>query len=464
MKTKSLKRSLANIDISKPFLLIVICVFVKMLTLNFLTPFISDDFAFARATSVIDAAKIEYQHYFEWGGRSIVQFLARVNLLSPKAVFNVLNTLMYVIMSLLIYKMASLKGYRHVPLYLFIVFAIWLYTPVYGQVVLWLVGSSIFLWGMVFTLLFLLPYHKYIFRENSINTEVSDTSAPISTRRDILYMIGMCLLGLIAGWGSHNTSGGMLLLVVAYIVYCHTAKLKIAKWMISGMIGNIIGFLLVVLAPGNQIRALNFIDERPWAVKIADRTVTYTNVIRDDFTPLIIIFIVLVTLQIIFVREKRRTFIAFAYFVASIATIYAMVLSPSTETGRSLFGATIFLIIACVIPFSSLPLKIPSYRAAITIFIATLFFMFTTTFIVAFIDITATWRVSVERTRYIENEIADGNMNIVLPNRMIKDAHVKWNPQHGLDNFGYDENHHRYWVNQSFIGLHGLESLRVERD
>ena len=431
-----------------------VLVFIKMIILNFLTPLGLDDGKYSGSASVLDALLGAYNYYMTWGGRGIVQFILRIVLMLPKAVFNVLNALVYSGLILLIYKIAKPKRTYDIKLYLFIIFSVWLYTIFFGQVMLWVTGSVVYLWGDAIILSFLLPYclqaaGKEIFKHKYIS------------------IVGMFLLGVIAGWISHNTSGGMILIAALVLVYCKIFKSNITKWMISGLIGGIIGFLFLTLAPGNFVRSQYMgslvLDNRNILVVLTERIGIVTNILRSEFAILIMIFIVLVTMQIVLQKNWKRTYISFMFFIASIATVYAMILSPTISIhGRAMSGATIFMIIACAhclagISFEKESLK--PYKIAVVSFVCILAFQFATSFIIAAEDILLTSVRLNRRANFIQAEISQGNLHVLLPHDFVicTSQLTPWNPRHGFEDITHDISHQ---MNRCYALNFGIESIR----
>lgn len=437
-----------NPDIfKKVFFFLVVTVFIQMLTLNFLTPFVAEDFVYSLSTSILDALRREYQQYMSTNGRSVAHFIARLILMMPKGVFNVFNSIIFTGLTLLIYRIANPKKPHYISLYLFIISSIWLYVVHYGKTILWLTGSINYLWGTFFILCFLLPYNLYISNNKSFNSKY-------------ISLLGMFLLGIIAGWCNENTSGGAILFVILTLIYCRIFKRQIMKWMISGLTGNVIGFLFLILAPGNYARSQNPalipVDDRHILIILASRITNLTNRLRNDYDILIIIFIVLITMQIILFKDWKRIYISFAFFFTSIATTYALVLSPGIAN-RALFGATIFMIIACAHCFAGLSSVPAPYKIATTSLIIILVFSFTTSFIVSLPDIGMTWQVHDSRQKFIESEAANGNLNITVPEEFFYVPKTKHNPLYEIGDLTHEDDH---YINLWYADYYGLESIK----
>jgi len=428
------------------FIMLVIAVFIKMLVLNFLTPLLWDDFAYATSTSVIDAIQREYIRYMEYNGRSVTGFLFRIFLMMPKFIFNIFNALVFTCFTLIIYKISIPKRENHISLYLFILFSIWLYTLAYDQVILWLVGTISYLWAVIIILSFLLPYCLYL------------SDKPIFKHKYI-PIAGMLLLGILAGWCSENTSGGMILIVILLFVYCLIYKQKIQMWMIGGLIGGITGFLIMILAPGFSIKSqrADYIDERHILVALTERFTIVTDYLRNDFVVLIVFFIILITIQIIHNKDWKRTYISFTFFIASIATAYALVLSPWIPE-RTMIGTTVFLIIACAYTLAGISFDNELYKIAFMSFICILAFQFSTSFVVALRDFGMTKLAHNRLEAYIESEIATGNLDVVIPISIVPRSETRWISL--FSKIPYSDEPH--WFFHNLYWRYGMESIKID--
>lgn len=85
-----------------------------------------------------------------------------------------------------------------------------------------------------------------IFRKYSIKQDI------ISNNLVSAFII--FILGILAGWSSENASAGMIVILTLYIVYYYFNDIHILKYIISGYIGSLIGYILLITAPGNFVR------------------------------------------------------------------------------------------------------------------------------------------------------------------------------------------------------------------
>ncbi|MBX4224084.1 hypothetical protein KYX88_15315, partial [Enterococcus faecium] len=147
----------------------LLCTYSIMVVLNFLTPLIADDIQYMdKTTSLFTRLSDEYQQYMTWTGRTVVHIIARVFLLMPKTVFNLVNPLIYVLLTVLIYKITTKdKTEFHAFKYLMINVVIWLFIPTFGQTILWETGAAKYLWGGIIITSVLFIYHRYCY-ENKL--------------------------------------------------------------------------------------------------------------------------------------------------------------------------------------------------------------------------------------------------------------------------------------------------------
>ena len=87
-----------------------------MYILNCLTPLLADDYAWdllmgteIHINNVNDIVRSMYNYYFTWGGRIGGAFYDQLFMLLGKPIFNICNTIIYIINTLLIYHICSEK-------------------------------------------------------------------------------------------------------------------------------------------------------------------------------------------------------------------------------------------------------------------------------------------------------------------------------------------------------------------
>lgn len=303
--------------------IILFIIFISMLTLNYLYPYISDDYTymykydnFERIKNISDIFLSMKDHYFLWGGRVLAHSLASVFLLIPKNIFNICNSIMYTIFIYMIYLIGRRNNKDNYN-YLFIIhLLIWFINISFGEVTLWLTGSCNYLWTSVIILLFLYLFHK----EN---------------KNVIIFSI----LGILAGMCNENFSLSIIFVCILFVIFNKNYR---NKNNYIGIIFLIIGYLFLFLAPGNFIRAGAGVNN---IITITQKTLYLIKVFS-----LLIIFILLLSYVLYKKNKLKKDYLI--YILGSIICILFLVVAP-TFSLRATIGTLIYnLIIIIDILFS----------------------------------------------------------------------------------------------------------------
>lgn len=354
------------------FILAVILSALLIFIYNVLTPMMTDDLFYAKevagAASLWDLVLQEYHQYMTWSGRSVSHLLLRIFLRGDKMIFNVANTLVFVLLTLCMYWNVEHRRRYDTWLYLLINLLLWIFGVVFRQTVLWETGAFNYLWGSAVILGFVTLYRYGLRRSGSL-------------KHPLLWAAGLFPFGVLAGWCNENTSGGgilMVLLCLGFWLYegkkagggrnsdngtgvcgtgvsgmsCQAAKgemHRIAPWMITGLAGQLTGFLFMALAPGNALRARTKEEEHSGLFAYVSRFQKITLAVRENFLLLLIIGLLLFII-IYYQRESWRAVWEYSrngilWAFVFLATCYALVLTPEPMP-RAYFGAGIFLMIA----------------------------------------------------------------------------------------------------------------------
>ncbi len=140
-------------------------VFLFMLLLNFLTPYVADDYVYrwsfydrSHVTTLEGVLRSMYVHSYAMNGRVVSHFFGQLFMIWPKAVFNFVNAGMFTLLWYLLWRISSVGAKRNIFMAAGIFMALWYWMPVFGQVALWQLGSVNYLWGLAFGMLFVCPY------------------------------------------------------------------------------------------------------------------------------------------------------------------------------------------------------------------------------------------------------------------------------------------------------------------
>lgn len=419
--------------------IIISIIFISMLILNLLTPLIADDFSYSfgidgKIKNFYDIIIRQIDHYLTWGGRSVAHTIGQTLLLFPKTVFSILNTFAYIILIYLIYKIVKGKNEDKPSMLIIIHLLLWFVLPVFGQTCLWLIGSCNYLWTMDIILFLILQYK---------NNKVAN--------KPVLKMILIFLLGIISGWTNENTAFGLIIVIIGLIYSMKKEKIKIEKWHISGLIGVILGFIILIIAPGNYVRNDVFNDNTFIIIKLINRTIEYTLNVTKYLLPLIILTIILISIKIYYKKEIKKDVII--YLIASFLSIYSMVLSP-TFPERAWFGVIVYNIIGIIY----LLYDIEKLNKIYTYIIADSIILFSILFINQYMqtmlsikELKNTWNYRID---YINKEKNNGNLKIQVGQYITDNSH---NPNYGLNDINTDE---KTWPNTDIAEYFEIDSIK----
>ena len=306
--------------------LLMLIVFILMFILNYNTPLIADDYSYSlnldgtKLENIFQIIQFQYHDYMSWGGRCINHFIGQIFLMLGKNIFNILNSIAYVTLTYLIYKHCIIGTKKEsISLYILINVLLWIFTPWFGQSFLWLIGSANYLWSAIIVLGFILLYRKQAVKEYNI-------------KDNIWKIIGIAIFGIIAGWTNENTGIAEISIIIMLLIYQKLVNnKKITTWQKVGLISCIIGYMILIIAPGNYIRKEEYIYK-----SLIQRIITITAGIITLFMPLVLIYLSNAIALNYDMKKNKKTdkeiniifSISIIYFIGMLISAYSMICSP----------------------------------------------------------------------------------------------------------------------------------------
>ncbi len=221
----------------------VATVFALMLVWNILTPMMADDFSYSysfateeRIASLGDIAESLAAHGETMNGRIVAHFFAQLFLWLPGWLFDGINALLFVAQLLLMLRICgATEGTRTGLFWLFAV-CLFLATPDFGQVNLWLDGACNYLWSIVFALLFLLPYVDAFLRERRMHNP--------------LQIFLFWVVSFLAGAYLENVSGAAILMAGLFWIGNRLyGNKKLDPFLLVGLLFAVAGLATIALSP-----------------------------------------------------------------------------------------------------------------------------------------------------------------------------------------------------------------------
>lgn len=427
-----------------------------ILQLNILYPIYGDDWRYSfiggtnlseRVTSFSDTLQSQYRHYFGHGGRSVVHILAESLLRMNGYWIDIVNSIAYLFFVYIIYKIANLGKKINASLFFFINILIWFYQPAFGQTFLWITGSANYLWGTLIIISFLY-FYCYAF----ITSHKSKDS--------ILRGITFFFAGIIAGWTNENTVIGTILIILCLIIYLKAEKQEVPKWMFWGLIGVLIGFIIMIIAPGNFVRyegatiSNNLIKESK-LIYYYTRVLPVIGEFYKIILPIVLIYLLLLVTYIHSDKNwnKKVVFLSAILCLAGIIADLVMIASPEFEI-RVLFGAITFYIIAIGMIYTNIEINSLYVSTINSIMIIFAIINFIPFFLKGYKDVHNFSRIMTEREIIINDQIDKPNFEFISHERFI--PKTKFTMMHDMASDIYA------WDNICYSRYHNIKSFKVE--
>ena len=430
-------------------------VFAVMLFLNYLTPYIYDDFGFSDADSFADIFVLAYQSYFSWTGRVLAGVFARFFLMfENKIFFNFANAAVYTWLSFVIFRIGQSTNLNKnagggALLYLLTASLMWLFIPQYGESVFWLVGSCVYLWCTTIILSFLHMYVKDFYEcATCENNKVAK----------LFYMFAF---GLFAGACNENTSGSLILILLIYFVYCAVKK-KVKEWHYSGFFGTLIGFIFMLSAPGNFVRSSTFSEysneSQNIILRLINRFITCTDIINDHYKWLVVLWFVMLVLGFAISRNNKNNILSLVFGFAGFAATYAMVLSPSAPA-RAFCGAAVLFIAGVICSFFVAAQNADIFKPTASL-CAFFIIISALSFFTALPDMLLSKIDNNMRYEYISTQMLRGNDNIIVPE--LRASHSEYNIQNGSLDYIYRDRSDNTSICNRFTGMNSIIAVPTD--
>lgn len=451
-----------TLDKKMQILLIVsiCCTFVLIFLLNRLYPLFADDWFYSfiyndkdiRVTSLSNIFESQYNHYFVWGGRSVVHAIDQLLLMMDFTVICLLNSLLFVAFIYVLYRIANRDN--AVNPFIFILFGlfIWFSQPAFFETVIWKTGSVNYLWGGFIVLLFIYPYYGYYRAGRSVD--------------NLLKTILFFLCGIIAGWTNENMSIALIFFAIAVLVISRYQKRSIPKWAIAGLAGAIIGCAFLLLAPGNYARLEGVKATYGWHDITFVKTlwIGTKNILRYTWhyiLPLLGIYLLLLCIYNRYpknTKNKDLNIYGSLLFLATGFVALGVMVASLIFPERSLFGIIILFLIPIGIIYANIDFNQLYFRCLNIGVLMIFLFLFGKSYYSSYRDLHMVSTVFNERELYIEEQKAKGNNDIVLTKAMPAIDEEKY--------FIWDlTDDPNGWTNKAYARFHGLKSvcLRVDK-
>ncbi len=429
---------------------IALASFGMMLLMNMNTPYVAEDYDYhyifatdgrkvteVLVSSLSDIVTSMKAHYHTMNGRifthSVVQFIM---MLENKPLFNFVNSAMYVLFTLLIYKHCIGKSKKHSAiLYLFINLAVWAFTPQWGLTTVWLLGSVNYMWVSVVRMAFLLVFRLY--------------AEDGKEKHTVLKTILMLFFGFIAGGTSENMSAALIGMTVLFALYCRVKKYKFKLWFVTAFAGEVAGYLFMFLAPANSLRvAKNNETGNSFAARLVNIPSNFVHFLAP------LLFLGALFIIIIVCNKKEKSFgLPFIYFLGAVGGTAAMFAIPFFPQ-RAWFGIIMYVIASVGMLFYKTKDIKNVYRQLISLAAVFSILWAMTSYLKAFDSAHQYMNAINERVEYIEEQKSLGNFDLEFPNITLMNKHA---PLYSWTDIGKAPNDPQHISIAQYYGLNSVD-------
>ncbi len=242
-------------------ILISIFWFAIIAFLSYRMPMVNDDYlhstSFATGEDITSVGMIPSSvatYYMTWGGRALSMVFIQLMLMLPRWVYAICNAVIYVIACRLI--CAYTRRENDPVIFALLCLFVWFFVPDFAEVTTWLTGNVTYLWTTTLILLMGLIYYRDYKTAGADTEAITDSKATdVPAWKRILPFVGIIILGFCAGLSNEAGSCTLILVLMAYAIWSFKTHRRIPVDRIAGMIAVIAGTAVLLLAPGNRIRA-----------------------------------------------------------------------------------------------------------------------------------------------------------------------------------------------------------------
>lgn len=427
------------------FFLLLIAMAILIFRLNRPTPWVVDDILKGDGAKNLHTFHQYFEHmwnfYFSWGGRVWGELFAYLFLSIPKRIFDVINTIGYLVFTLLIYINITGRFNLSPSLFLLINFLLFISLPAFGQDILWISGTANYMWSSIIPLAYMVFWRRYLDQESS------------SLNRIPMLLLTF-LLAILTGWSNENVSVGLIFLAVSYTILYKKKYKKIPCFSEVGLFGMLLGTLLLWFAPGNFVRFAA--EKHSKSIISIMQNVVHNIAALFDFNSTLLLIVLFIGFMILGHSKRKR--LSLIFMVSGILSALAMSVVGGIAT-RTFLGCVVLMTIAVGILYDDWDGTFSAQKCRIALLICLVMGMYTfysnaRTGINAYAN---AWNQNLEIIR-LEKE--RGNLDVFV-NPITPQN--KFCATYGLDDIQPKENN-QHWLNRGVaraFGLHTIQSVHV---
>ena len=459
---------------SKKVWALLILIFLIMFGLNYLMPLCyGDDYVYAfiwpgqsmyiplpetveRISRFYDIIISQWSHYLTGNGRAPAHLLVQFFIWQDKLLFDILNSLVFVVLILEIYWISN-KGEitfknLNISTLCMIFFSMWAFTVNFAGVFLWISGACNYLWMLAVLLSLLILYIRKYYRFNKLNIQSEFAKYLVFT------------WGIFAGWANENAVCWIILTLGMWL-FKNRKQESMESWMWCGLIGLCIGYMLLVFAPGNMIRATSYANINIWSwLHMRSRLITFGVLEFYQIFLWYFIFTAWRKIRVTKLTEEglQHLMLVRTCCVLSLLSNGIMLLTPEFHA-RSGFSSLVFLTIAVTLLISNqaeLNVKLADDCANKIIWIIAGGY-FLITLCGTYAGMYSTYQYNQSVIKAVQKHKAAGLSSVLeIPAPPVHSEKLIWASGRHIVQPSLKEDEHD-WLNVAFAHYYGIKGVRV---
>lgn len=236
------------------FIGLLIAIGCFIFVMNWLSPYASDDYFYSysfvdgeRITSIGQIIPSLIEHGVQMNGRYAPHFFVQLFTMLPEILFDVVNTGVYLLLLMGMYMLVRGQRRYNWMLMLILFGETFIAVPDFGGSMLWLAGACNYLWCGAACAWLLVPFANQLLR----GREAPNNRLVAVMTAGALWM-GNC---------SENMSAVMVMIFFGCAVMQWIKSRRIPWWMLIVTAATFVGWLFLVLAPGDSARISRTVTE-----------------------------------------------------------------------------------------------------------------------------------------------------------------------------------------------------------
>ena len=415
-------------------------VFLLLLALSWLTPMVADDFSYCfswaddtRVTRLGQILPSMAVHRQLTNGRVFTHGLVQLLLMAPKALFNLCNAAMALLLLAL-----TERHFRFLPtarraLLLGIgALLLWDATPAFGQVFLWLDGAVNYGWGIVLFLLFLRPYAALWLEE----------AQPLPVWRKLLFLP----LSFLVGTWAESAAPTCFLIALCLLLLSARRDRRVDPLLLLGLGLELLGIVFLMSAPATQGRASGGFD----AATLANNIQVVLLSARKVMLPLLILWALSFAAALSVGADARRLTLSALYLLGGLCSLAAYGFAAYFADRHFCFAVCITALAELLLLGELLRLGRPLLPRAVAGLLAACFLFL---FPLGLLDIGVTFKHSLEREAAVRAARAAGEKTVALEVYLPSTAYSA--PYHLVDLYPDADS----WPNTSVAAYYGFDKV-----